>query len=141
MACDSWSADFLLLGKTKKITAMSDRHIFLNDFHLIHEDKKHFSPERSIGLHEKALGWLKARLNEPFNGETVMVSRHLPSGQSAVERFKESLFSAYFASELSYLFGKMDLWIHGHTHDNLDYVVNRTRVIRSPFLLCQHPQV
>ena len=39
------------------------------------------------------------------------------------------MVSACFASELDHLFGKMDLWVHGHTHDNMDYVANGTRVI------------
>ena len=49
-----------------------------------------------------------------------------------VDRFKDALLSACFASELDYLFGKMDLWVHGHTHDNLDYEVKDTRVICNP---------
>lgn len=126
--------DFLLFGEAKKSTAMSDGQICLNDFRAIREDDfaVPFSPARSIELHEHSLAWLKAKLDEPFDGKTVVVTHHLPSRHSVVERFKNSLLSACFASELDYLFGKMDLWIHGHTHDNLDYTENGTRVICNP---------
>lgn len=132
LGCTLWT-DFLLFGEAKKSTAMSDGQLCLNDFRVIREEwKMPFTPARSIELHEQSLAWLKSKLEEPFDGKTVVVTHHLPSKQSVVDRFKEALLSACFASELDYLFGKMDLWIHGHTHDNLDYEVNGTRVICNP---------
>jgi len=111
----------------------------LNDFRVIQEGRLGaFTPAQSIVLHERSLEWLKAKLDEPaavrqhFDGKTVVVTHHLPSMQSVVDRYKDSPLSACFASELDCLFGKMDLWIHGHTHDNLDYTANGTRVICNP---------
>ena len=125
--------DFLLFGEAKKSTAMSDGQLCLNDFRIIREEERTtFSPARSIELHKQSLAWLKTKLDESFDGKTVVVTHHLPSRQSVVDRFKDALLSACFASELDYLFGKMDLWVHGHTHDNLDYEVNGTRVICNP---------
>lgn len=143
--------DFCLFGEENKRFAMEAGQRSLNDFRLIQDEEistpdwvktrrvgwegtrpVRFSPARSIELHEQALAWLTAKLAEPFDGKTVVVSHHLPSMLSVVERFKGSSLSACFASELDYLFGKMDIWIHGHTHDNLDYEVNGTRVICNP---------
>lgn len=126
--------DFLLFGERKKSEAMMDGQNCLNDFRIIREEKMPFSftPLISTQLHEQSLAWLTEKLNTPFDGKTVVVTHHLPSAQSVVERFKDSLLSACFASNLDHLFGKMDLWIHGHTHDNLDYVANGTRVICNP---------
>ena len=124
--------DFMLFGEAKKSTAMSDGQLCLNDFRVIREGAGTFTPARSIELHEQSLSWLKAKLDEPFSGKTIVVTHHLPSKQSVVDRFKDDLLSACFASELGYLFGKMDLWVHGHTHDNLDYEANGTRVICNP---------
>jgi hypothetical protein len=56
----------------------------------------------------------------------------LPSKLSVADRFKNDLLSACFASELDHLFGMMDIWVHGHTHDNFDYIINGTRVICNP---------
>lgn len=126
--------DFLLFGEHKKSEAMMDGQNCLNDFRVIREETRtySFTPLISIKLHKQSLAWLTEKLDTPFEGKTVVVTHHLPSALSVVERFKDSLLSACFASELDYLFGKMDMWIHGHTHDNLDYVANGTRVICNP---------
>ena len=125
--------DFCLFGEVMKKRAMCAGQQGLNDFRVIHEGRLgHFSPQHSIDLHTKSLDWLKIKLDEPFDGKTVVITHHLPSMQSVVDRFKSDPLSACFASELNYLFGKMDIWIHGHTHDNQDYEVNGTRVICNP---------
>jgi predicted phosphodiesterase len=124
--------DFCLFGEDTKEIAIHAGFQCLNDFRMIHDGRLGFFPESSIVLHEKSLAWLKAKLDEPFDGKTVVVTHHLPSKRSVVDRFKDDLLSACFASELDYLFGKMNLWIHGHTHDNLDYEAKGTRVICNP---------
>jgi len=125
--------DFDLFGEEEKPWAMKEGQHFLNDFRVIHEGEKgHFSPGRSVELHKESLAWLQQKLAEPFDGKTVVVSHHLPSKRSVAERFKKSLLSACFASDLDHLFGKMDCWIHGHTHDNFDYIENGTRVVCNP---------
>ena len=45
--------------------------------------------------------------------------------------------SAAFASDLDRLMGKAALWIHGHTHDSFDYVLNGTRVVCNPRGYCK----
>jgi Icc-related predicted phosphoesterase len=95
----------------------------LNDFRVIHEGSKHFSPMDSIALHEESLVWLtKSLIEEPYEGKTVVVTHHLPSELSVAPRFKDDSLSACFASRLDHLFGHSELWAHGHTHDNFDYV-------------------
>lgn len=139
LGCTLWT-DFMLFGEAKKSKAMSDGVRWLNDFKKIRETDavsfkspaKPFTPACSIELHEKSLAWLQTKLDEPCGGKTVVVTHHLPSMLSVADRFKGSLLSACFVSELGYLFGKMDMWIHGHTHDNMDYVENDTRVICNP---------
>ncbi len=131
LGCTLWT-DFLLFGDDMKDQSMMTGQRGLNDFRLIHEGNERFSPARSVELHEQSLAWMKEILDMPFDGKTVVVTHHLPSAQSVAERFKDSMLSACFASELNYLFGKMDLWIHGHTHDNMDYKANGTRVICNP---------
>ncbi len=118
---------------TYQSMAMVNGQRYLNDFKVIHYGRLgHFAPRHSVELHEKSLAWLTAKLEEPFDGKTVVVTHHLPSRKSVAERFDGDLLSACFASNLDHLFGKMDLWIHGHTHDNFDYVANGTRVICNP---------
>ena len=131
LGCTLWT-DFLLFGEGMKDQNMVAGQRGLNDFRLIREGGKCFTPARSVELHEQSLTWLKGLLDTPFEGKTAVVTHHLPSLQSVSERFKGDKLTTCFASELNYLFGKMDLWIHGHTHDNMDYKINGTRVICNP---------
>lgn len=131
LGCTLWT-DFNLFGRKWKSPAILFGQLNWDDFRLIHEGGRFFSPEYSIELHEKSLAWLQERLNTPFDGKTVVVTHHLPSARSVANRFKEDWLSACFASELDYLFGKMSLWIHGHTHVSLRYEVKGTRVICNP---------
>jgi hypothetical protein len=131
LGCTLWT-DFKLFGATAKAACLREGRDRLNDFRLIREGVERFSPERSVELHEQSLAWLKTQLAIPFDGKTVVMSHHLPSMQSVAERYQDDRLSACFASELKNLFGNMDLWIHGHTHDNMDYQTAGTRVICNP---------
>lgn len=134
--------DFELFGEKAKPFCLLEARLYLADFRLIREDGHirdvdeqsiAFTPEHSIKLHKASLQWLQAKLNECFDGKTVVVTHHLPSMLSVAERYKDSDLSACFASNLDHLFGEqVDLWIHGHTHDSIDYTVNGTRVICNP---------
>lgn len=125
--------DFLLFGEAEKQWVMREGQEYLADFREIQEGLSgYFSPQHSIALHKTSLEWLNAKLTAPFNGKTVVVTHHLPSILSVPKRFKQSRLSACFASNLDNLFGKMALWVHGHSHDNADYMANGTRVVCNP---------
>lgn len=126
--------DFDFYGEDFRKTAMVEAQQYLSDFRVIHYGRLgHFAPQHSVEIHERSLAWLKAKLYEPFEGKTVVVSHHLPSQRSVAERFQGSTITPCFASKLDHLFGKMDLWIHGHTHDSFDYTAGGTRVICNPY--------
>jgi predicted phosphodiesterase len=132
LGCTLWT-DFALFGKDSKSTAMREGNQCLNDFRLIREGKSPFSPMDSIKLHQKSLKWLQRKLARPFSGKTVVVTHHLPSERSVPTRFKKNIISACFASRLEHLFDlPVNLWIHGHTHDNMDYEMTGTRVVCNP---------
>lgn len=76
--------------------------------------------------------WLQDRLAEPFSGSTVVVTHMGPSLQSIPDRYKGHAPSAAFASNLEALVSRSDLWLHGHVHDSMDYVVGKARVICNP---------
>lgn len=124
--------DFKLFGYDQEPYALQVAQRGLNDFRLIREDGKLFTAKRSQELHEESVKWLKLKLSEPFEGKTVVVTHHCPSMLSVADRFKNDLLAACFASNLDELFGKCDMWIHGHTHDCMDYVSEGTRVICNP---------
>jgi len=127
-----WS-DFMLFGKKEQQRAMAEAQRCISDFRVIHEGGRgHFSPSHCIELFEKSRTWLETKLSEKFDGKTVVVTHHLPSARSVADRFSSDILSASFASNLDHLFGKADLWIHGHTHDNFDYKASGTRILCNP---------
>jgi hypothetical protein len=93
-----------------------------------------FSPEDSAALFERDARWLDAKLDAAHEGPTVVITHHAPSPKSIHPRFARSLLSACFVSDAERLLGesRVQLWVHGHTHDTFDYLVKGTRVICNP---------
>ena len=138
LGCTLWT-DFNLFGDELKKSSMAEGKKYLNDFRLIRDHDRVFSPARSAQLHKASRKWLAAKLQQPFPGKTVVITHHLPSGHSVAERYQTSLTSACFASRLDELMGASALWIHGHTHDSFDYVLHGTRVVCNPRGACRNP--
>lgn len=82
---------------------------------------------------------LVAALEQPFPGKTVVVTHHLPSPRSIAPRWRDDPVNCGFASNLEDVMARFQpaLWIHGHTHDSFDYLVEHgggrsTRVVCNP---------
>lgn len=151
LGCTLWT-DFKLFGEKKRFECLAEAR-WLNDFRFIKcGNGDIFRPRDAADLFELYVEWLGKKLDQPFDGgtreghpqfskdaeasgkvrKTVVITHHLPSFDSVVERYQDDLLSACFASNVDHLFGKCDLWVHGHTHDSLDYVKNGTRVVCNP---------
>jgi predicted phosphodiesterase len=130
--------DFLLFGEgEKRAAAMQEAQRFMRDFSRIRLDdagKRAFSPADSVALFDVHARWLERKLAEPHAGPTVVVTHHAPSRKSIHPRFADSLLNACFVSDAERLVdgSRACLWVHGHTHDSFDYVVNGTRVVCNP---------
>jgi len=93
----------------------------------------HFSEAYGQSLFERNRAWLEAELANPFDGETVVVTHHAPSFNSLHAQYRDNPWNPCFISDLEHLMGDgVDLWLHGHTHNNSDYRVNGTRVLCNP---------
>ncbi len=114
--------------------AMADADCGMNDFRLIrYGGRGRFSPKDARAIHLAQVQWLRLKVAEKFPGPTIVVTHHLPHRQSIHPRYKGSDLNPSFASDLSDLTGSsVSLWIHGHTHESFDYVVNGTRVVCNP---------
>lgn len=62
----------------------------------------------------------------------VVVTHMGPSSRSIPERYRDQLLSAAFASDLDILVSKVDLWVHGHIHDSMDYRLGKARLVCNP---------
>jgi predicted phosphodiesterase len=132
-----WS-DLRLFGEgDKKARALREALILNRDFSRIRirdGNPSLFSPAESERLFDRAARWLAGRLDQPFDGPTVVITHHAPSRKSIHPRFADSLLNACFVSDADHLLdgASVALWIHGHTHDSFDYDLNGTRVLCNP---------
>lgn len=87
-----------------------------------------------IARHAESRAFIRAELDKPWQGKTVVLSHHAPSPRSLLEKFRGHPSNAAFASDLSDLFlsGKLDIWVHGHIHQFFDYVEGGTRIVCNP---------
>ena len=130
--------DFRVFGEgEKQELAIGEALSFMRDFSRIRMDEESetmFTPAASALQFTRHANWLEKSLAEPFRGQTVVITHHAPSPKSIHPRFAESPLNACFVSDAERLIDgtRAALWIHGHTHDSFDYVLNGTRVVCNP---------
>lgn len=114
-----------------------------------------FSPVVAHALHRKSRAFIEAKLEEPFEGPTILVTHMAPSYEclrlsgTVREHFldpanwrrvgrdnSELARVAGYASDLTSMFERyrteLDLAVHGHIHASLDIVCGSTRVLANP---------
>ena len=121
--------DFLGNGSQPQEDNMSTVSFGLNDFRLISNGKRNFTVEDTLQEHLESRKWLKAKLDESFNGKTVVITHHAPSLICQHPQFPYSRLSTGFLSDMDDLVVKADLWLFGHSHANLDTKVGNCRLL------------
>ncbi len=76
--------------------------------------------------------WLRATLNEPFDGPTAVITHFAPTLASADPRYGLTPGTAGFCNSMDDLLPRADLWLHGHLHCAFDYVKDGCRVVANP---------
>jgi predicted phosphodiesterase len=130
LGCCMWT-DYRLIPQ-ETLGAMEEAEKCLNDHRLIRTDEGLLTARDAAWMHAQSRTWLERKLEEPFDGATVVITHHAPHARSIHPRFAESRLNPAFVSDLTPLVRKADLWIHGHVHDSFDYQVDGTRVIANP---------
>jgi len=78
----------------------------------------------------------KARsfFRESLKPGDIAVTHHLPTHDSVPDRFWDSPMNDFFVSPLDDIIeqGRPALWLHGHTHDTVDYDHGETRIVCNP---------
>ena len=87
--------------------------------------------EDTAESHADSVAWLKRELRARDPARTIVVTHHAPSARSIPPFYAGSPLNAAFASGLDALVAgsRVPLWIHGHTHYNVDYMIGETRVL------------
>lgn len=122
--CTLWTNFFGRDDRAMRIAnwVMTDFSVLLAESNLL------FTPKHAADLHDKMRAFLANTKAE------IVVTHHAPSRQSIGERFATSDFNGCFANDMEDVITQTGarLWVHGHTHDAKDYVVNGCRVVCNP---------
>jgi predicted phosphodiesterase len=142
LGCTLWT-DFQLSPDAD--AAMRAAEEIMCDYSIIE-----FGPERRVlrardtaRLHSESVAWLRPALAKCDRTRTIVVTHHAPSPRSESPYHAGSPLNPAFASNLDPLIKQsgIPLWIHGHTHYNVDYVIGSTRVVANqrgyPDQLCK----
>jgi Icc-related predicted phosphoesterase len=113
---------------------MSLAQSMMSDYQVIRSsDKAALTPWETRDIHRVQRAWLSNEVTKPFSGKTVVVTHHLPLPLSIHEKYRGDALNPCFASDLSALVrAPVDLWVHGHTHESMDYEISGTRVVCNP---------
>ncbi len=121
--------------------ALSVCRQYMLDFHEIYRSEPFSdgSPDlitswELIHRHHESRAFIATELAKPWTGSTVVLTHHAPSPQSLIQQYLGHPSNAAFASDMTDIIrrGRPEFWIHGHMHEYLDYIEDRTRVICNP---------
>lgn len=129
IGCTLWTD----LNRRNPITIQTVSSL-MNDFKFIKVNHTQFTPSFWYTMYEYSLKFLTQEIKK--NDKSVVITHYAPSKLSIHERHKDlDLNHAYFTELLHTIFydcNNIKYWIHGHTHDPMDYAVNNIRVVTNP---------
>ncbi|MDP1654930.1 MAG: metallophosphoesterase [Hylemonella sp.] len=134
LGCTLWT-DFQQRGYAQS-SLMEQAGARLNDYFKIQNVDGTLQPQDTLNDHIASRAWLGDELERPFDGLTIVITHHAPHSLSIHPRHAGSLLNAGFASDLTPLLHKADLWLHGHVHDSFDYRIGGCRVVANPAGYC-----
>lgn len=121
---------------------MNEARYYMNDYNLIRTGGDGYArmlrPEDVFDANYNSKEFIFEQV-EKFKGKKLMVvTHHAPTHESVPEKFKcagdaNEFYANHFDYRLEAL-GDMapDVWVHGHVHDRVDYMVGKTRVVCNP---------
>lgn len=96
--------------------------------------KRKFHPMDAVRAHNITKTLITETLRIPFDGATVVVTHHLPHPLCINEEFRTNLLNPAYMSNLDEVIETNDIvvWVHGHTHANVDVEIHDTRILCNP---------
>ena len=112
---------------------MKSAEDLMNDYRIVRfsSDNRTLRARDTLKLHAESVAWLTNELAQHDPDRTIVVTHHAPSARSEAPQYARSPLTPAFASNLDSLIeqSKIPLWIHGHTHYNVDYRLGSTRIL------------
>ncbi|QIG74028.1 metallo-phosphoesterase [Rhizobium phage RHph_N34] len=93
-----------------------------------------FLPKHALMEHSKTRRFIEHSLLLERDVKTVIVTHHAPSYKSIGPKYAGDKTNPAYASNLDDMIEEIgpDFWFHGHTHNSVDYLIGKTRVINNP---------
>lgn len=111
----------------------------MSDYRLIKFDDgrcRKLTPSDVEKAHCDARRYIDFMASENPDKKVVVVTHHSPSFMSVAPQFQnDDLMNGCYHSDLSQLIIDREcikLWIHGHTHSKMDYLIGQCRVVCNP---------
>jgi predicted phosphodiesterase len=107
----------------------------MSDFRTIHKDmenKMAFTPADAAFLHRRDVNYIDRTLEKFAHRPVVMITHHAPS--LLCDLNPNTMSDAYSSNQhaLMKTHDHVAVWCHGHTHQPVKFIVNKTRVISNP---------
>ncbi len=98
---------------------------FFSDYRRIYETSEKFY-ERN----KKTSSYI----NNNITNNDIVITHHLPLGELVSPEYENNDYNCFFVSDESETIynNKPKLWIHGHSHQSVDMIIDSTRFIRNP---------
>lgn len=82
-------------------------------------------------MHDTCIDFIRKSIEESTANHIVVVTHHLPTLEVVAPQHKNSVLNSAFASEYGdwIAHNRIDAWIYGHSHTNIDTEIGGTRII------------
>jgi len=137
--------DWVFLGATlwtdfrnENALEMMEAAQCMNDYKVIRigSNYRKMNPDDTLGFHKKSKQFLLDTLPMFENQKVWVLSHHAPSYQSVHPKYRSAgIANGAYASDLNDLIldnPQIKYFSHGHTHENMDYMIGDCRVICNP---------
>jgi len=115
---------------------MGAAHRMMNDYAAIRSHGECITPHFILREHDRFYDFLVAKFAEPFDGPTVVMTHHSPGNELKRRGHRGDRLGGCYFADIEEMIGNTNvanLWVHGHTHNNWDYMINETRVVCNPY--------
>jgi len=114
---------------------MNDYRVIQN-FYPLRSQYHNLTPDHILSTHRESRKYFKTILELNRDKPIVVITHMAPSFLSVNEKYKnDSVNNGAYASDLNDMIldnENIKVWIHGHMHDPVDYMIGNTRVISNP---------
>lgn len=96
--------------------------------------KRKLHPNDTVSAHMQTLFLIKETVRTPFEGPTIVVTHHLPHPLCVAQEFRANSLNPAYMTNLDEVIeaNEIAVWVHGHTHTNVDVEVHNTRILCNP---------